>query len=262
MKVTVIIAHDPKRPEKMLQHCVMSVRKSIFYERMQRLNFDGEIIVTDEPSKVFSRNHAAEKAKGKILLFIDDDAIATDSWIHEILKPFERREVAVVGGPTVLMPGSDLREDIANRILGAGIATWRSSARHYPKGQVRQSDESEITSCNMAVRKSVFVEVGGFPDIVPCEENALINNIQTKGYKIVYTPLAIVHHNRAPLFLPYAKKLFYYGKGRGRFIRKRGLKARPKLVGLNWKANIIFFAGLIVHYIAYFSGLVWGLIKK
>jgi len=258
-KVSIIIAHDKKRGSEIVDRCVQSVKKSVMFCGLEG---ETEIIVTEEPGKTKSRNDAVRNSKGEFLVFVDDDAVVTDGWLHELLKPLKNTSVGAAGGPSVLMPNAPFREVIADRILTSSIATWKSSSRYLAKGETRITDESELHSCNLAVRKTVFDLVNGFPDIVPCEENALLNNIQKLGVKLVYTNLAVVHHNRPPLFGSYARKMFYYGTGRGKMIRRYGFRAgRPRFVNPTVKSTVFFFAGLALHYVSYLSGLVWGLMR-
>jgi len=259
VKASIIIAHDKNRGSEIIERCLQSVKKSITFAGLDE---EAEIIVTEELGKTSSRNNAVKNSKGNFLVFIDDDAVATDSWLHELLKPFKDVSVGAVGGPSVLMPNTSLREVIADKILFSSIATWKSSSRYVAKGETRFTDESELHSCNLVIKRDAFDLAGGFPDIVPCEENALLDNIESLNFKLVYTPLAVVHHNRAPLFIPYAKKMFYYGTGRGKMIRRYGFKrGGPRFISPTIRSTIYFLIGLMLHYVSYISGLIWGLIK-
>lgn len=256
-EASVIIAHDKARGAALLRRCTSSIKKasdvSWAYGKIIT-----EIIVATEGSKTESRNNAAKKAKFDILVFVDDDVVVTDSWLHELLRHFGPG-VGAVGGPNVLVPGSEYKEFLADLLMTSLMATGKSSSRYAPKGEVRETDESELQSCNLAIRKEAFERVGGFPDIIPCEENALLNSIQLAGYKLLYTPLAIVYHNRPKLFMPYARKMFFYGTGRGKLMRAR--KGGVRFANFRPKTAVYFVAGLFVHYVCYISGLIWGLIK-
>jgi len=220
-----------------------------------------EVLTSATPNKSLARNELCGLAKGNILVFLDSDAQASDFWLHELLKPFKDPSIAVVGGCNILRQDASKREELADKILTFPLATWKSSSRYRVCGKIREVDESELTSCNLAIRKQSFVDAGGFPlNFIPCEENVLMNNIESLGYKMVYNPLAIVFHSRDPLFKPHLKKMFYYGWGRGKMWKhhKGRIKFFPK-PSIELSHLLI---GLVTHYIAYFSGLVWGLIKN
>lgn len=239
-----------------MKKCSKSVLRSVSYLNEPQ-NY--EILTSDSPNKSRARNDLCRKAKGEILVFIDSDALATDFWLHEILKPFQDPNICVVGGCHILKQDADFNEVMADKILCFPLATWKSAARYSVKGKIRVTDESELSSCNLAIRKQVFLKAGGFPvDIIPCEENVLLNRIESQGYKMVYNPLSIVFHARDPLFLPYARKMFYYAHGRALMMKKGkgSLKMFPKL-----SLEILYFiVGLCLHYISYISGLIYGLI--
>jgi len=49
-----------------------------------------------------SRNKGIKEAKGDIIAFFDDDAVADKNWIKELMRTYEEREAIAVGGR--LMP--------------------------------------------------------------------------------------------------------------------------------------------------------------
>lgn len=248
-----------KEETEEVKRCLESVRESAKYLSP----FDPEtfeILTSTKDNKSFARNELCNKAKGRIFVFLDSDAEATDYWLHELLKPFKDSKVGVVGGCHIIRNDASKREELADKILAFPFATWKSSARYKVSGKIRVTDESELTSCNLAIRNEAFFDAGGFPiDLIPCEENALLNRIQSKGWKMIYNPLAIVFHNRDELFIPHFKKIFYYATGRGKMFRNGvgGIKFIPK------PSSEIFILGigLLVHYIAYLSGLFYGFIR-
>lgn len=257
--VSIIIIYQHHSTQ--LNECIKSVMDSCRFANLSQDQF--EIIPSNIPNKSRARNDACRRATGKILVFIDSDARATDFWIHELLKPFSnpRFNAGCVGGPNILGSFATHREVLADRLLTSNIATWKSSSRYKVTGKQRIVDESELTSCNLAVSRTAFWKAGGFPlDCIPCEENVLLNRIQENGSLLIYNPLAIVIHNRAPLLKPHLQKIFYYATGRGLMIKRGqgGIKMFPKL-SLDY---IYLGVGLVLHYIVYVAGLIWGLLKK
>jgi len=45
-----------------------------------------------------SRNNGAEVATGDVVAFVDDDAIADERWVEELVDVYEQRDVRAVGG--------------------------------------------------------------------------------------------------------------------------------------------------------------------
>jgi GT2 family glycosyltransferase len=250
MKISIIIAHHPSRNSSLLEEI-----KKLESEKV-------EVLTSSSGNKSKCRNELAKIASGEILVFFDDDVILRHNTIEELLLPFDKFEnVAIVGGINVPMySAGDWRETISSSLLSSSLSMARSAARYTSKGDIRETDESEIILCNMAMRRDVFLKAGGLPEnIIPCEENVLINRVAKLGYKIIYNPFAVVYHERPKLFMSYFKKMFGYGKGRGIMMR-RG-EGAPKMLwrpNLKWVVYPIAFAG---HYVSYLSGVLWGLVR-
>lgn len=243
--VTVIIAHDVKRGESVLARCLCSIPAVC------------QVFVATEGDVSLARNQACEKADGKILMFLDDDVEVRHGCFEELLAPFQDPQVGVVGGVNLPFEGISLEEKVGASLLASPFTMFRSAARYGPRGGLRETDESEIVGCVMAVRSLAFHQAGGFPkDIIPCEENVLINRIQALGWKVIYTPFAVVYHRRPKVFRQYARTVFHYGKGKGMMMRKHA--GGPRML---WRPNrswLYYGAGFVVHYVSYVAGVIWG----
>jgi GT2 family glycosyltransferase len=252
--ISVIIAHDPMRKNVDLDAMKCDILDQI----------DAEIFVAEDGSKSSARNKAAEKSKGCILVFLDDDVVLRRNFFQEILIPFNYKDVGVVGGVNLAPPGISGSREISAVLMSSPLLWMRSVARYTPRGNVRESDEAELIGCCLAVRKKAFDEAGGFPeDVIPCEENVLIQRIQSLGWKVIYSPFAVVYHERAPFPGGYFHKIFDYGTGRGIMMRKGGSRGFPRSF---WKPSwkwILYFFGFFLHHGSYFLGVFYGyFIKK
>lgn len=252
MKASAIIAHQSSRGDEILARCVDSIKR----EGVE------DIIVVSEGNKSESRNSGAKMANGDILLFFDDDVKLREGCVKELLAPFSDEKTAVVGGVNIAFSNIVFEEQIGASLLASPITMFRSAARYTPRGDVRKSDESEVLSAVMAVRKDVFLKVGGFPaNVIPCEENVLVNKIQELGYTIIYNPFAVVYHRRPKIFMEYFRTIFNYGKGRGIMMRNLGKEGRPKMFFKPSKKWIYLAIGVVGHYISYICGVIYGYLK-
>lgn len=252
MKVSAVIAHQPSRGDEILQRCVNSLK-------MEGIE---DIVIITRGNRSEARNEGVKLAKHEIIAFFDDDVELREGCMKELLRPFGDPQVAVCGGVNIAFDDLSFEEQIGGALLSSKTTMMKSAARYTPIGNVRESDESELILCNMAIRKDIFEKVGGLPvGCIPNEENVLINNVQKMGYKVIYNPFAVVFHNRRPVFLPYFKSIFWYGYGRGLMIRKFGREGRPKMFFKPSKRWLYLFVGTIGHYISYVAGLIWGLLK-
>lgn len=259
MKISVIIAHDRDRSPEVLNRAILSINHELL---AMNLYGDFELFVEIEGSVSEARNKAAAEAQGEFLVFLDDDIKLRSNFFHEILAPFSDPAVGIVGGVNLNFDEIPFREKISSVLFASPFIMAKSAARYTPRGSVRETDESEIIACVMAVRKTAFVETGGFPlDVIPCEENVLVNNIQAAGWKVIYSPFAVAYHKRPVFPGEYVRKIFFYGKGRGIMLRRDKSKGSPKMFWkLSWRWPI-YVAGFFIHYGAYVSGLIYGYFK-
>lgn len=161
-------------------------------------------IVNGGSNPAEARNIGVTHSKGEILAFTDADCIATPDWLKNLVQKFETKTVGGVGGALrTLRVGSmtSLLADIMTQ------ATYRGF----------------ITS-NMAYKRDVFEEVGGFDSKLVCGEDwDLWWRVLDKGYKVPFEQKAIVYH--APIenkaILPNLKKEFWYAKSDVRVFAKR-----------------------------------------
>jgi GT2 family glycosyltransferase len=95
---------------------------------------------------------------------------------------------------------------------------------------------------NSAVRKNVFLEVGGFGEgYEPVEDVVLDAKIKRKNYKLIYDPDMIVLHHRRKTLSGFAKQLFLYGRGRASVFLKH-----PKSLPFTYFCTAAFTLGTIL----------------
>jgi hypothetical protein len=176
------------------------------------------------------------------------------------VEPFQDPNVGFVSGVNLAFPNVTGMEKVSAALYSSPLIMLKSVARYTPRGNMRNADESELISCVMAARKSAVLLAEGFPEnMIPCEENILINNLQRLNYETVYNPFAVVFHPRPSSVGQFLRKSFHYGLGRGMMIRKG--HGSPRMI---WKPSWrwLAYAGLaFLHYISYIFGLLIGLVK-
>ncbi|MBW1999061.1 MAG: glycosyltransferase family 2 protein [Deltaproteobacteria bacterium] len=144
-----------------------------------------------------ARHAGARAARGYILVYIDDDALAPPGWLGAILEPYNDQKVACVGGRTLPLYEREPPE-------------WLSRFHGYlsllDRGdQIRELRWPEdIYGCNFSIHKSILFKVGGFhPDGFAESdllwyrgdgETGLLRKVYLAGYKVVYTPHGWLHH--------------------------------------------------------------------
>lgn len=256
MRISVIIAHDAKRLDVDLK----ALKAEILEQEP-----NAQIIVETDGSISEARNKAVMNCSGDILVFLDDDLELRRNFMLEITEPFYLDEaVGIVGGvsmaPRVI---KDKQEEISSVFMSSPLLWGKSSARYTPRGGIRRTDESELIGCCIAIRREAFEMAGGFPlDVIPCEENVLVNNILKLGWVAIYNPFAVVFHRRAEFPVGYLGKIFHYGSGRGLMMRRNLLRGSPRFL---WKPSwmwIVYAVGGLLHFGFYLCGVCYGYLLK
>ena len=146
-------------------------------------------------------NFAVSKAKGKHILFLNNDIeVICKGWLKAMLEHSMRKEVGAVGAK-LIFPNNTIQH--AGTVLGLGGLAGHSH-KHFPAesngyfGALNTiRNYSAITAACMMTRKEVFEEVGRFDEIklsVAFNDVDICLKIRKKGYLIVYTPYAALYH--------------------------------------------------------------------
>ena len=209
--VTIII---PTRPGQADIPAVTAAR-SLDYPK-DRL----EIIVARGKQPAVQRNSAIKAARGELIYFLDDDAMPQPDNLRRALAHFKESQVKILGGPNLCPPDAPLLEQVFAVVLASWLAFGPSRARYDSIGQARSSGEKELILCNMMARRDALLELGGFDEsLYPNEENALMDDLQKRGAKLIYDPKFIVHRRPRPTLRAFCKMLFTYGRGRAEQVR-------------------------------------------
>jgi glycosyltransferase involved in cell wall biosynthesis len=167
---------------------------------------------TEQPSSIFryvfepaqglsfARNRGTKEARGEIVAFIDDDAIADPDWLAQLLTTYEREpRAACVGGKVVLQFPPGLLPDWYDSRLDGFL-----SARDLPYGPAR-SDRDFPHGVNISFRKACLLQVGSFYPLLgwggrvgkvrlPGEETEMCLRLMRAGHEVVFQPAARVLH--------------------------------------------------------------------
>jgi GT2 family glycosyltransferase/glycosyltransferase involved in cell wall biosynthesis len=146
---------------------------------------------------VASCNRGAESARGKYLVFLNNDTLVTGGWLGALVDTFVREPRAGIVGSKLLYPDGRLQE--------AGGIIWRdASGCNYGKFDDRQKPEynylREVDYCSAAalmIPEALFQSVGGFDlRYAPAyyEDTDLAFKVRQAGYKVLYQPLSEVIH--------------------------------------------------------------------
>jgi GT2 family glycosyltransferase len=102
-----------------------------------------------------TRNSGVRAARGSILAFLDDDAVAQPNWLQNLTAPLDRPDVVGVGGYVEPVWRGQVPKWLPEEFLWVVGATYRG----MPK---TAAPVRNVWSENMAVTRADFWSVGGF----------------------------------------------------------------------------------------------------
>jgi GT2 family glycosyltransferase len=179
-----------------------------------------EIIVARGKQPAVQRNTAIKAGRGDLIYFLDDDSRTQPDNLRRALVHFKDPQAKMLGGPNLCPPDAPQLEQVFAVVLGSWLAFGPSRARYDSVGTARPSGEKELILCNMMARRADLLELGGFDEsLYPNEENALMDELQKRGAKLIYDPQFIVHRRPRPTLQAFCKMLFTYGRGRAEQFR-------------------------------------------
>jgi len=204
MKFSLIIALAPYRDAEILN----SIKK------LDYSNKDFQVIVVKGTNPSDNRNKGAEKAKGKILGFLDDDGIINEDFLKNVERFFDKYDIDVAGGPQLTPLDEKGFAKISGYALASKFGTAETSSR-YKKGKLNlNADEKLITSANLFVKKEVMDKVKFNTKLWPGEDPKFIADVKKAGFKVAYCPDFVIFHRRRPNITGLIKQIFNYGKVR------------------------------------------------
>jgi len=196
------------------QACLVSIQEHQGAERFEVIVVDdcstdatpeaisqlpGVIYLRNETNSGFiaSCNRGAEKARGKYLVFLNNDALVKAGWLKALLDTFAEQPGTGIVGAKLLYPDGRLQE--------AGGIIWQdASGWNYGKFDDPEKPEynylREVDYCSAAalmIPKALFESVGGFDaSYAPAyyEDTDLAFKVRQAGYKVLYQPLSEVIH--------------------------------------------------------------------
>jgi succinoglycan biosynthesis protein ExoA len=179
-----------------------------------------EIIVARGKQPSVQRNTALRSARGDLIYFLDDDSTPPPGNLRHAIAAFSDPQVKMLGGPNLCPADAPFLEQVFALVHASWLAFSSSRARYASVGKVRESSEKELILCNLITRRDAMLELGGFNEaLYPNEENALMDELQKRGGKLLYDPAFIVYRRPRHSLKAFAKMLLNYGRGRAEQFR-------------------------------------------
>ncbi|MBC7323630.1 MAG: glycosyltransferase family 2 protein, partial [Acetomicrobium sp.] len=144
-------------------------------------------------------NQGAAIAKGRYLVFLNNDTVVTDNWLGSMIEVMVKDSKVAIVGAKLLYPNDTLQH--------AGVVICDAPAPITP-GHIYRGKPSDfgpanldreyqaVTGACMMVRREVFDRVGGFDEgyVNDCEDVDLCFKVRLLGYRVIYSHKSVVYH--------------------------------------------------------------------
>jgi len=170
--------------------------------------FSDVLYIQNETNEGFGKanNRAARQAKGDILLFLNNDTIATSDFVSPVMEAFSGDSSIGIIGPRMrnrdetfqLSCGSlpsfvqELQDKVVYRLVGENL-----SARRFYERKFSVLQEVEwVTGAALFIRKDLFFTVGGFDEefFMFFEDKDLCFRARGAGKIVLYDPIPSLVH--------------------------------------------------------------------
>jgi len=137
-------------------------------------------------------NYAVTKAKGKYLLFLNNDTeVITPDWVEAMVEQAQRPSIGAVGA---YLKYPDNRMQHTGIFIGREIVAKSDNTMAFaPKNY------SAVTGACLMCRREVFAEVGGFDEDIAVAFNDvdLCLKIRERGYYNICLPHVLLYHHES-----------------------------------------------------------------
>jgi cellulose synthase/poly-beta-1,6-N-acetylglucosamine synthase-like glycosyltransferase len=201
-----------------LDQCLSQIRK--YYKKIKIILILDEynkiiedknisILITKNKTIGYKRNLAVKNSNTKFVCFIDSDAYPKSPWLNNVLEIFKKNnKIAGVGGPNLSPRTNNIEKIIVSRARKLSFVTLNKDVKFIPK---KNKSIKFLPSCNLIVRKDLYLKSGGMDDnLYSGEEISLNYNLIKNGYILIFSPHVIVFHKDRN-FKHFARQRFIYG---------------------------------------------------
>ncbi len=226
----VILVLDPN--EKLIQYYSSRIHNSV------------KIVVSKSKGLSNARNAGVKSAKGDIVAFIDDDAVADKDWLKNLTRNY--------ASPNFLGAGGLIEPLWAN-----GRPAWFPEELDWVVGCTykglpqKKCYVRNPIGCNMSFRKRVFDEIGYFKSNIGRSGQTLFGSeeaefssrllTQIPQAKIIYDPSAVVYHR-----VPKQRTSFRYSMKRSFY---EGASKKIMVEGVQNASSVLYVEKKYANYI-------------
>ena len=179
-------------------------------QKLPKLKYKVNKIISGKINMSKKRNIAAKKYKSKFIAFLDSDAYPNENWLKMGTKYLKEKKAEVVGGPGIPFPNQSYSQKICYLSKRSYFVTGYLNFRKY-KTTKRYCDWLE--SCNLIMENFFFLKYGGMdPNRYTGEDKEFFERVRKKNpsLRVLYSPDLYVYH-RERYFLGFLLQRLCFG---------------------------------------------------
>lgn len=181
------------------------------------------LVSADHGGPAAARNAGARVARGRYLVFTDDDCAPHRDWLRAIDRCLAGSDRAVaLGGQTV-----NILVDNPYAAASQGIVDFL-----YDYFGAHSVPHRFFTSNNLVMARDAFIEIGGFDErfhLAAAEDRDLCERWKAGGGELRYAADVVVDHAHALNFARFNRQHFNYGRGAFDLHRSRARRGNGSL---------------------------------
>ncbi len=211
-----------------------------------------------------ARNTGAFVAKGKFLVFTDDDCTVASDWLQTLEIQFKKTPDCLIGGRTINALPNNIYSTASQQLIDY-LYSYYNAIRNQAKF---------FTSNNFALTANSFQKIGGFDknfSLAAGEDREFCDRWLNSNYSAVYASEIVVYHSHQLTLYKFWKQQFNYGRGAFLFQQITAKRGDGKLQNFTFYLNLLnypfsqssgiqklFIAGLfLISQVAIVAGLFW-----
>ena len=157
------------------------------------------VICRNKTNQGFLRNcnQAAKAARGKYVMFLNNDTQVTPGWLSSLVNLIESDPTIGMVGSKLVYPDGRLQE--AGGIIWSDGSGWNYGRLDDPEKPEYNyvKDVDYISGAAILLSTDLWKQIGGFDELFApayCEDSDLAFEVRKAGYRVVYQPLSKVIH--------------------------------------------------------------------
>jgi GT2 family glycosyltransferase len=177
-----------------------------------------------------ANNQAAARARGDVLVFLNNDTVVPPGWLERLLAPLDEDPRVGLVGPTTNSCGNEARIDAPYAAL-AELAPFAAERARTHAGRRRELPMLELFCA--AMPRALFEAIGGLDEryrVGLFEDDDLAMAVRARDRRVVLAEDAFVHHFGGAAFsrLPPSRYLRIWWQNRRQFEAKWGTRWQPR----------------------------------